>query len=69
MSNLAGVSWIYDGALTQYTGRSIKIQYCMFSSNTDYSMEGRCQFAFAVASVSLALSFIWSYLQVCVAHT
>lgn len=62
--HLAGISWVYDGSLTQYTGRQIKIQYCMFSSTTDYSEEGRCNFAFAVAAVSLVFSFVWSYMQV-----
>jgi len=61
---LTGISWVYDGTLTQYQGRNIRIQYCMFSSSTDQSNDKRCNFGFAVASVSLVLSFIWSYLQV-----
>lgn len=60
---LTGISWVYDGTLTQYQGRNIRIQYCMFSSSTDQSNDKRCNFGFAVASVSLVLSFIWSYLQ------
>lgn len=65
---LTGISWVYDGTLTQYHGRNIRIQYCMFSSSTDESIDSRCNFGFAVASVSLVLSFIWSYLQVRLRH-
>lgn len=61
---LSGIPWVYDGQLQQYVGREVRIQYCMFSAGTDYSIESRCSFAMAIAAVSLALSFVWSYLQV-----
>ena len=61
---LTGISWVYDGKMTQYVGRDIRVQYCMLSSSTDVENKVRCNFGFAVASVSLVLSFIWSSLQV-----
>lgn len=63
-NQLTGIGWTYDGSLAQYKGRPITIEFCLLSSSTDVNNPGRCNFAFAAASISIALAFIWSYLQV-----
>lgn len=63
-AQLSGIQTTYPGTDSKYFGRPIQIQYCMFSSSTDARQESRCKFGYAVASVSLVLSFIWSYMQV-----
>ncbi|WIA31899.1 hypothetical protein OEZ86_002760 [Tetradesmus obliquus] len=62
--HLMGIKWIYDGPLLQYQGRHITISYCLLSPSSAFSVDGNCNFAIAAATVSLAISLIWSYIQV-----
>jgi hypothetical protein len=48
----------------QYQGRPITIAFCLLSPNSAVSIDGNCNFAMAAATLSLALSLIWSYIQV-----
>ena len=63
-TQLTGISGVYQGDNPQYQGRSIRIQFCMLSSSTDADNAVRCNYGFAVASMSLFLSIVWAYIQV-----
>jgi hypothetical protein len=62
--HLTSIPSTYQGSMLEYVGRPIAIQYCLLSSSTAESQESRCGFALAAVSISLALSLMWSYMQV-----
>lgn len=62
--HLTGLPWVYDGPRPEFEGRTVTIDYCMLSTSPVAVAPSNCRFAFAAASVSLALSLIWTYIQV-----
>jgi hypothetical protein len=62
--HLTELPFLYDGPQKQFYGRWVNIDYCLLSNSRDYVQNIRCQFGFATAAVSLAISMVWSYLQV-----
>ncbi|KAF8071035.1 hypothetical protein HT031_001117 [Scenedesmus sp. PABB004] len=62
---LMGLPFTYDGPNAKFAGRHVTIAWCLLSpSLAGESVDSRCGFSLAAAAVSLALSLVWSYVQV-----
>jgi hypothetical protein len=58
------VSVVYDGSDVRFAGRTVKINYCMLSGGVAGSIDSRCNYAFTVAAISLAISALWAIHEV-----
>lgn len=55
---------VYDGSDKRFAGRTVNIYYCMLSGGISGSIDSRCNYAFGVAAISLAISALWAIHEV-----